>query len=284
MTSSLSKYASSFVLLEWGVIMLYFSISGRVADFLHPTFRPLFLLAGVLLPIVACFIAFSRESSCCGEDHDHEPHGKIANRGWTATGIASLLVLCFPMALAVIVSPDSFGETFLRNRGKIEDAQLLSPSDEKPASSSIEEKDPTTADALPLSEDTFENPALRPDKEGNIHAEVVDLLYASQDPSMRRDFENKQVALIGQVARESKARRESGPFRLVRFVMVCCAADVQPVSVLVLYPKASPDLELMSWVKVIGKVRFQRIGNRREPTIEPFQVAPVAQPADQYLY
>jgi len=101
---------------------------------------------------------------------------------------------------------------------------------------------------------------------------------------MRKDFENKQVALIGQVAREGEARSESGPFRLVRFVMVCCAADVQPASVPVLYPKASPNLEPMSWVKVIGRVRFQRIGNRREPLVEAVKVVPIAAPADQYLY
>ena len=99
----------------------------------------------------------------------------------------------------------------------------------------------------------YENPALRPDPEGNIHAEVIDLLYACEDPSMRKDFEGKQVAMIGQVAHRKNAHHERGPFQLVRFVMVCCAADVQPVAVIVQYPKSAPDFESMSWVKVIGK-------------------------------
>ena len=287
MTTSLSRYTSSLVLLEWGAIMLYFGLRGRLSAFLHPAFHPLFWLAGTLLVLTAAFIAFSGESGCCEEHHVHERHGNVATKGMVATKGIGLVVLCFPIALAAIISPDGFGETFVRNRWAIEDAKLLPRSDGESASASTLEKSSMPSDAeatVALSDDAFQNPALRPDKEGSIHAEVVDLIYASGDPSMRKDFENKQVALIGQVAREGEARSERGPFRLVRFVMVCCAADVQPASVPVLYPKASPNLELMSWVKVIGRVRFQRIGNRREALVEAVKVVPIAAPADQYLY
>ena len=101
---------------------------------------------------------------------------------------------------------------------------------------------------------------------------------------MRKDFEGKQVAMIGQVAHRNKARHERGPFQLVRFVMVCCAADVQPVAVMVQYPKTSPDFELMSWVRVVGKIRFDTAGDHLEPVVDALKVTSIPQPSNQYLY
>jgi hypothetical protein len=52
MTTAQSKYLSSLILLEWGAIMLYFNLSGRVSAFLHPNFRPLLWIVGVM-PVLA---------------------------------------------------------------------------------------------------------------------------------------------------------------------------------------------------------------------------------------
>jgi uncharacterized repeat protein (TIGR03943 family) len=332
MTSSLSKYASSLILLEWGAIMLYFNLSGRVSAFLHPNFRPLLWLVGVSLALTAVIIAFAHKSECCGADealsthdhglgahhHEHSHQGAQAHKGLTAASVMSFLVLCVPIALAAVISPDRFGETFLRNRGTIESVRVLPGSEAKSAPQPSAENSSLSANSnsnalpsltdsrvdaastvpasaepmLPASDEDseestaaeYQNPALRPDKEGNIHAEVIDLLYACEDPSMRKDFEGKQVAMIGQVAHRNKTQHERGPFQLIRFVMVCCAADVQPIAVLVQYPKTAPDFELMSWVKVIGKVRFQTVDDHLEPVVDALKVAPIPQPADQYLY
>jgi hypothetical protein len=99
MTTSLSRYTSSLVLLEWGAIMLYFGLRGRLSAFLHPAFHPLFWLAGTLLVLTAAFIAFSGESGCCEEHHVHERHGNVATKGMVATKGIGLVVLCFPISL-----------------------------------------------------------------------------------------------------------------------------------------------------------------------------------------
>jgi uncharacterized repeat protein (TIGR03943 family) len=164
------------------------------------------------------------------------------------------------------------------------DAKSLGPSSVEPMLPTAEEVSANDNDASNRQDEEDENPALRPDREGNIHAEVIDLLYACEEPSIRKDFDGKQVAMIGQVAHRKNARHERGPFQLVRFLMVCCAADVQPVAVIVQYPKSSPDFESMSWVKVVGRVRFQNVGNHLEPAIDALKVISIAQPTDQYLY
>jgi hypothetical protein len=244
-----SKYASSLILFEWGAIMLYFNLSGRVSAFLHPNFRPLLWIVGVMLVLTAFITVFAGGSGCCdnnghvhdcGVDHpEHAHHENKANRRLTATGVVSFLVLCFPTALAAVISPDSFGESFLRNRGVVQtiqqpDKTALAAAQSSAASSNdvaLEQKvfvsdqnsqqalgnervdaksvGPASAEpTLPSSEEVSandnassneqdeedENPALRPDREGNIHAEVIDLLYACEDPSIRKDFDGKHVA------------------------------------------------------------------------------------------
>jgi uncharacterized repeat protein (TIGR03943 family) len=345
MMASHSKYVSSLILFEWGAIMLYFNLTGRVSAFLHPNFRPLLWIVGIMLVLTALITVFAQGSECCDRNgtesvHDHAHScgpghtehghgGHSPRRKLTATGAVSFLVLCIPIALAAMISPDSFGETFLGNRGIVQTVQQpdktsLTVAQSAAASSNIVEWDedisvsdqnvqqtrsneqvetkslgpPPLEPTLPSAEEVSandkdasngqdkedENPALRPDREGNIHAEVIDLLYACEEPSMRKDFDGKQVAMIGQVAHRNNARHERGPFQLVRFLMVCCAADVQPVAVIVQYPKSSPDIESMSWVKVVGRVRFQNVGNHLEPAIDALKVISIAQPTDQYLY
>lgn len=345
MMASHSKYVSSLILLEWGAIMLYFNLTGRVSAFLHPNFRPLLWIVGIMLVLTALITVFAKGSERCDNNgtesiHDHAHNcgtghiehvhgGDSPRRKLTATGAVSFLVLCIPIALAAMISPDSFGETFLGNRGIVRtvqqpDTSSLTAAQSTAASSNIVEWDedisvsdqnvqqtrsneqvdtkslgpPSVEPTLPSAEEVSandnavsngqdeedENPALRPDREGNIHAEVIDLLYACEEPSMRKDFDGKQVAMIGQVAHRNNARHERGPFQLVRFLMVCCAADVQPVAVIVQYPKSSPDIESMSWVKVVGRVRFQNVGNHLEPAIDALKVISIAQPTDQYLY
>jgi hypothetical protein len=155
-TISLSRHMPSLLLLEWGAIMLYFGLSGRASAFLHPNFRPLLWLAGTLLVLTAVIVAIVSESKCCdkvetGSDDSHHPgsdadHVAEASNGQsekgrlTLTGVARVLVLCLPIALASMISPDSYGETFLENRGIVSTFQ-------RPAGTS------STAESTTASED-----------------------------------------------------------------------------------------------------------------------------------
>ena len=60
-------------------------------------------------------------------------------------------------------------------------------------------------------------------------------MYAAQEATTRKDFEGKNVELIGQLVPNKKAKMKAaapaGSFRLLRLVIVCCAADAMPVAV-----------------------------------------------------
>lgn len=65
---------SAGLLLLWGAVLLYFHVSGRVVHYLPPDgiFRPMVLIAGIGLVIVALFNLATMQTAgaeCCGHDH-----------------------------------------------------------------------------------------------------------------------------------------------------------------------------------------------------------------------
>src|SRR5207245_1002281 len=100
----------------------------------------------------------------------------------------------------------------------------------------------------------YENPFLKPNKEGNIKVEVIDLMYGAMDARTRKDFDGKRVELIGQFVPLTGKLAAPGIFKLTRMFMVCCAADVQPISVQIESKQNLGKAKSMSWMKVVGRV------------------------------
>lgn len=70
---------SVLLLILWGGVMIYFHISGRVIHYLPSDglFRPLMLLGGIGMVVLALFnlLTYSQEEGACGHDHSHEHCG-----------------------------------------------------------------------------------------------------------------------------------------------------------------------------------------------------------------
>ncbi len=317
MNALLSKYLAPLTLLEWGGIMMYFYLSGRIAAFLHPMFRPMVLVAGVLLAVTAVVLLFSK-TECCGHGDDEEGHSHSHEHS-AFRNVMSFLILLLPIALAAGISPDSYGSNMVRNRGVIANnaalprsksmppmpaethAAVASPvayagvdnaSTNSPANATLVVGEPAlpTEDGKPdpnaaaAPAGGFQNPSLKVNAKGHIDADVLDLVYASEEASMMKDFDGKQVEVIGQVVHRKEAEHEKGPFQVIRFLMSCCAADARPVAVLVDYSKKEADFKSMTWVKVTGKVEFKKAGSTTYPVITPTVVKETDAPADMYLY
>ena len=357
-----ARILAPLTLLEWGGILTYFYFSGRIAAFLHPMFRPLVLVTGILLLITALCVAIFREEECT-HDHDHEhseehrhdedhEHGHSHDR-LSFGGFLAFLILLLPLALAARISPDSYGANLIKNRGLVQDIRSIpgaassfanraksiqstgasatsgqepslsvvadaTPSPPKkyigvPEQTPMRQQNPDSEPALPSNDyeqpiskpsnasspDEFVNPALKPDKSGHIKTEVVDLMYAAQEPFTRKDFEGKDVELIGQFApikvkTGAESKVPAGSFELFRLVMVCCAADAMPVAVRI-EGKAQPKgLREMQWLKVTGRVQYRpRIrdegdqtdyGDIPEPVIVADSIKKIEAPREKYLY
>jgi uncharacterized repeat protein (TIGR03943 family) len=295
MTTLFNRWLPGVTLLAWSAVLLSFYISGRIASFLIPAFRVNVLLAGlVFLGMACCFLFLPAVANCCDEERCGHPLGR--NK---LGRIATFLILLLPVVTAALCSPKNFGATTILNKGIVTDAgglvmrktpqKLAQPAAPAIASNPAEPALPTkdgsqpAAQASPAATQTDADNYLPKSKEGNIQLQVLDLLYAAQDTSMRADFEGKTVEVIGQLMPAEADLAGANRFKLMRMFMWCCAADAKPIAALVEAPE-KPTAPEMAWVKVVGKVTFPVEGGRTIPVLKAISVKQTEPPEETMLY
>jgi len=275
MNHTASRFCSSGVLMVWGVVLLYFQLSGRIASYLHPAFHLYVAISGGVLVFLsaALLLTFPKDhdgDSCC-EDHDHSSH-------FFSGGIASLLILVVPLLAATKISQSSFGATAVKNRGvvsHIADLPGYTPAFE-PA---LPNHDGTVGEATLMDPSLY----LRKNDSGQILAELIDLVYAAGDADLLGDFENQEVELVGQFLPARTGNSSGDRFRLVRMFVMCCAADARPVGISIQDNQALNSPE-MTWVKVRGKATFPVEGGRRTPLVIAESVTETEPPRESFVY
>jgi uncharacterized repeat protein (TIGR03943 family) len=278
MTLSFQRCIWSGVLTIWGVLLTYFYASGRVASYLHPSFHLWMAVCGVVLLLMAIGVLFL-------PDVDISTHGNSSNMGGTPVrsvlgqlGLAGVLVV--PLIVATGMSPGQFGAATVNNRGVIEDISKL-PGYQPYSEPALPTADGSTPAAPAQASPPADYMPKTPD--GLIKAQTVDLMYAAQEPSMRSDFENKEVEMIGQFMPSRTNNASGNRFSLVRMFITCCAADARPVAVNI--QTASPTkMTDMSWVKITGKATFPIEGGRSIPVVVADSVKPCDPPEDTFIY
>ena len=281
MTNKLfSRWLPCATLAAWSSVLLYFYFSGRITSFLIPTFRPYVLLAGLVLAAMAAVFVFQpADAECCSNDECGHPMSRLA------TGkILTFLILLLPISVAAFFSPDAFGKAAIENRGIITDASALGAAPTREAiSQPVESPLPTLAGAPAAQPEPSPGDYLQRTPEGHIVAEVLDLLYAAQDTTLRGDFEGKTVELVGQLMPDKSADAGGKRFKAVRMFMTCCAADARPVATLVEAEKL-PELPEMTWIKITGTATFPTENGRRTALLKATKVEKSAPPEESMLY
>lgn len=255
------RILAPLVLFEWGSILAYFYASHRIVAFLHPNFRPLVLVTGLLLLGTALCIFCSGDGSDtdCGYDCEGDGCG-IGRRRLSMGGSLAFAVLLAPIALAARIAPDGYGVVLMRNRGLGE-----------PSRGQVE----TRVEVARRSANTPEPLA---DSRPPLPVQVGDLLLAAEKPASMQKLEGRLVELDGRVFVSG-----ANEFELVRMLILCCAADAQPLAIRVQTDKPL-DFPAMSWAKVVGKVRFVARGDTYRPVVQAGLITPIAQPADPNVY
>jgi uncharacterized repeat protein (TIGR03943 family) len=275
MTGSLQRFSSAGVLAIWGLVLGYFVVSGRLASYLHPSFHVWTAASAVVLLLLAAGLFFLPEEShheCeSGCDHAHD-HPK------TQRNSLAVAVLVVPILVAVTISPDQFGAATVNNRGYIASINDL-PSYEPYVEPALPGEEDSQSASISTADDSY----ISRNATGQIKAQTIDLLYAAEEPTMRADFEGKEVEVIGQFmpARENNAQKDR--FNLVRMFIICCAADARPVAITVQTDQPHGVAE-MSWVKVTGTASFPLEGERRVPLLVAKSVTPCDPPEETFIY
>lgn len=273
MTLSLHRCVFSGILTVWGILLTYFYFSGRVASYLHPSFHGWALGSGLILLALGVGMVFLPGiDHACNDDGCEEPH---AGRSPVGLGIMAV-VLIVPVIVATIVSPSQFGATAVLNRGFVSSVGEL-PGYQPYVEPALPTESGVPDPAMPTESFVPRNEA------GQIKAEPIDLLYAAEEPSMRKDFENQEVEMIGQYMPAQANNAKGDRFNLVKMFVMCCAADARPVAVAVQAPPGDkiPD---MSWVRVVGKASFPVEGGRRIPIVIGESVTPCDPPDESFIY
>jgi uncharacterized repeat protein (TIGR03943 family) len=297
MTSLFNRWLPGVTLLAWSAVLLSFYLTGRIGSFLIPAFRLNVLIAGlVFLGMACCFLFLPAVANSCDDERCGYPLGrrKLAR-------VITFLILLLPVVLAAMFSPTNYGATAILNKGIVTDATGLiqrSPSQRPPAPAAPSTADnpsepplptkdgsqPPAAQAAPATTQTAADDYLPKSKAGNIQVQVIDLLYAAQDTSMRADFDGKTVETTGQLMPDDANNNSAGTrFKLMRMFMYCCAADAKPIAALVEAPE-KPAASEMSWVRVVGKVTFPIEGGRTIPVLKATSVTVTPPPEETMLY
>lgn len=95
------------------------------------------------------------------------------------------------------------------------------------------------------------------------------------------EYKDKKVEITGFVLKDSRFRQDE--FIIARLMMVCCAADMQPVGFLSRYNQSS-ELELDSWIKINGIVEYESIEGEEIPIINVENIEKIDKPEFQFLY
>jgi len=307
MNSLFNRWLPCLTLAAWSAVILTFEANGKVKALLAPQFRVYALIAGIVLGLMAIIFLFVRtDTSCCSSaECGHSLSKRASGR------ILTFLILLLPLTVAATFSPTTFGRTAIENRGITDDVTKLGIKDRKVAAppdfalptktpdanatsvaaTSSSNTPPAPAPATTTVASSTQPPASEPaasdyltrTPEGNIVAEVLDLLYAAQDTVLRKDFEGKRVELIGQLMPDKTSAEQSKRFKAVRMFMTCCAADARPIATLVEADKL-PEFAEMTWIKITGTPSFPMENGRRVSVLKAERVEKTEPPEEAMLY
>ena len=243
----------------------------------------------MLLLAIGLALSSASGDGCCEESECSHTFGRM-----TVGRIFTFLILLLPIGAASAVSKDGFGAGTMMNRGVVSDASGLKsgsrsqvnfplPSSNGASSSSPLPAIPPTPVVDAGKDENASEEYLPKSKSGALMVQVPDLLYAAVDRSLRPDFEGKSIELIGQWMPDHVNNANGFRFKLVRMLMVCCAADARPVAVVV-EDDHKTQIPEMSWVKVTGRSTFPIEGGRMIAVIKADQVVVSAPPEETMLY
>ena len=94
-------------------------------------------------------------------------------------------------------------------------------------------------------------------------------------------YKGKKIEITGKVFKD-KDLKENG-FGIVRMMMSCCAADLQPVGLICRYDKAG-ELQSDAWIKVTGTIDTEVYEGEEAPIIKVISTQSAEKPEDEYVY
>ncbi len=275
--------SASFIMAIWGTALIHSCMSGQVTALFHPVFWPIIFIGALVLLILSFLLMLyaipSAQATASTSSFDARGQEEFqfatqthSPRYPTFNALLRHIILVFfltaPLLALKIYVPDSFSETVLQNRALPSTADLWKRSARINFSDLVSTWSKISRDEV-------------------IPTDVREILLAGADDDGRAILEGRRIEIFGQTQPLTP-----NTFRISRFLMLCCAADAVPISVV-----AQGELPSQSnlWHKIIGRLYYEPIPEDLqnqapegitpwEPKIEVENITPISTPRQPFLY
>jgi len=242
------------VLVAWSLFLLWIYFSGRIGLYVKENYAFLTLIGGLLLlPMAFIQLKNLRTDEKNGKKKKKKAECDHIHFEFQLKDGLICAIFVLPVILGLVVTPQGLNSYAASKRG----VQLKSPVPKTSAPKKQTKKGTSDYNELNL----------------------LDLLMAARDDP--KQLENKTISTIGFVYKGETIAPNS--FALLRFVITCCAADAQPIGVLVESEETS-QFESDQWVRVRGTVQLKEKAGEKMLVIIADTVNSISKPKDQYLY
>lgn len=233
----------SLAVLSWGLALLYFHASGRIAKYLAPDFRLIALIGGLGLLVLALFnLLTAGQQAGCGHDHGDDAHCHDHESSDIHPLLACVLMV-LPLAVSVAWTKDEYSAAALSRKGLYDSPQNMSAS--------------FLSAAMPaITREEIEK-GHRKTADGFYEFNLMELYFATGDREMQTAMDGLKIETEGRLIEERNRNSKGTRKRLYRLLMTCCAADSRAIPIVLEYgDKPQPAIAENEWVKVAGTMNF----------------------------
>lgn len=253
----MSKETRAVVIGMLGGLLLAITLSGKFTSYVKPGFRPMLLIAGgvlVVLAVITLVMAIRDDTRPAdhslpesSEDLAHEGHHHSSRAPW---------LMLVPVLVLLFVAPPALGAAAV-DRGI--SCGTAAPDGTTYPSRRVKAADPLPADnPVPLTMQDF------------VQRSLYDTAYSTVTTDIQVE------AFI------SRSNCDGDGYSLVRLKISCCAADAIAIRTHVDGPSRYPtDTWVRAVIRAVKDTGDQ--GNNYVPTATVVSLTPIPQPADPYL-
>jgi putative membrane protein len=265
-----ADYLRVTVVAAWGLALLWLLSTRHYTKFITPD------LWWLLLMGAGCAFVFLLGLLAGGRGHSH--HHGAAGSHWVRA-----LVVLLPLAfIAVGVPQGSLGSDALRTRALdafVSEADAPD-TDEEPAADGP--PGPLALARTPPRVTDLAEPNAIASEAGDQRAELgppramtlVDLMYELDG------IDRVAVTTEGMIFHSRRLADDQA--MLFRFLMTCCAADAQPMTLILEHPDAR-GFDEDTWLRVTGVAEIRKIRGARRAILIADTLEQIAEPAEPYL-
>jgi uncharacterized repeat protein (TIGR03943 family) len=238
------EWLDVLALLAWGILLLKYWLTGKLALLIHPNYFALAIAAGISLLLIAVLQArqLLRQTGV-----PNVRHYTLFPPGWMSG------VMLTGAIVGLLITPQPFNSHTAIQRGLTDS---FTSTRVRPQAFRANLR-PETRSLV----DWVRTIDVRPEPDQYTGQRVNVNGFAVHSPNLSADY-----------------------LTLTRFVITCCAADAYPVGLPIKLPQSRQNYPQDSWYQVQGQMITETLNGQRQLVIQATSLEAITQPANPFAY